>query len=89
MAGAAFSSTDFQDWSKDPALAGLPQRCLARNIWFHLSRLCSVPPLKMPALKMAKAAQQQQSSASGAAFGEYLTKQRDVAPLFATNSERP
>jgi hypothetical protein len=35
--------------------------------------------LKMPELKMARAAQQQQSLASGAAFGEYLTKQRDVS----------
>ena len=37
---------------------------------------------KMPEHKMASAAQQQQSLASGAAFGEYITKQRDVAPLF-------
>jgi hypothetical protein len=33
-----------------------------------------VPPLKMPEHKMARAAQQQQSSASGAAFGEYIAK---------------
>ena len=37
---------------------------------------------------MARAAQQQQSLASGAAFGEYVTKQRDVAPLFATKLRR-
>jgi hypothetical protein len=45
----------------------------------------------MPEHEMARAAQQQQSLASGAAFGEYITKQRDVAPLFATKlrKERP
>jgi hypothetical protein len=50
--------------------------------------LCSVPPLKMPEHKMARAAQQQQSLASGTAFGDYINEQRDVAPLFATKLRR-
>jgi len=36
----------------------------------------------MPSIKLQERHQQQQSLASGAAFGEYITKQRDVAPLF-------
>lgn len=51
-------------------------------------RLSSVPPLKMRKHKIARTAQQQQSLASGIAFGEYVTKKRDVAPLFAKKFTR-
>jgi uncharacterized membrane protein (DUF4010 family) len=39
-------------------------------------------------IKTARAAHQRQSSASGGAFGDYVTKQRDVAPSFATKLRR-
>jgi hypothetical protein len=42
----------------------------------------------MPKHKIARSAYQRQSLASGAAFGEYVTKQRDVAPLLATKPGR-
>jgi hypothetical protein len=41
----------------------------------------------MPEHEMARAAQQQQSLENGATFSEYIARQRDIASLFARNSE--
>jgi hypothetical protein len=51
---------------------------------------CTVPPLKMPEHKIARATQQQQSLASCAALGEYITSNATAPPCWLQNSgERP